>query len=265
MSKPNMTAGAEPRRAQDKAPPAAPQRSEGEGLESKPLYRQVRETLIRRMVDGVWAPGEPLPSEIQLAAELGVSQGTVRKALDEMAAENIVVRRQGRGTFVARHDEERILFQFFKLVGDDGERHFPESRVLGIEKARGTAAECAALALPRNGRVLRIRRLRTFDGAPLIIETLTLPDQMFPGLADAPVPNNLYGLYAQRYGITVSRAREQLKAVGADADTAAMLQVAPGAPVLLVDRLAFSLDGTPVEWRVSSCLTSSFHYLSDLT
>ncbi|WP_237355758.1 GntR family transcriptional regulator [Xanthobacter sp. YC-JY1] len=265
MSKPNIAAGAEPRRAQERSPAGAAHRGEGEGLESKPLYRQVRETLIRRMVDGVWAPGEPLPSEIQLAAELGVSQGTVRKALDEMAAENIVVRRQGRGTFVARHDEERILFQFFKLVGDDGERHFPESRVLGIERAKGSAAECAALALPRNGRVLRIRRLRTFDGAPLIIESLILPDQMFPGLADAPVPNNLYGLYAQRYGITVARAREQLKAVGADADTAAMLHVEPGAPVLLIDRLAYSLDGTPVEWRVSFCLTAGFHYLSDLT
>nr|WP_284145632.1 UTRA domain-containing protein [Xanthobacter aminoxidans] len=157
------------------------------------------------------------------------------------------------------------MFQFFKLVGDDGERHFPESRVLGIERAKGTAAECAALALARNGRVLRIRRLRTFDGAPLIIESLILPDQMFPGLADAPVPNNLYGLYAQRYGITVARAREQLKAVGADADTAAMLNVEPGAPVLLIDRLAYSLDGTPVEWRISFCLTAGFHYLSDLT
>ena len=260
-----MTAGADPRKGADRESAPALPRSDAESLESKPLYRQVRETLIRRMVDGVWSPGEPLPSEIQLAAELGVSQGTVRKALDEMAAENIVVRRQGRGTFVARHDEERILFQFFKLVGDDGERHFPESRVLGIEKAKASAAECAALALPRNGRVLRIRRLRTFDGTPLIIESLTLPEPLFPGLADAAVPNNLYGLYAQRYGITVSRAREQIKAVGADADTAAMLRTDEGTPVLLIDRMAYALDGTPVEWRISFCLTNGFHYLSDLT
>lgn len=260
-----MGAGLDARKAPDKAPQGGPARAEGEGLESKPLYRQVRESLIRRMVDGIWAPGEPLPSEIQLAAELGVSQGTVRKALDELAAENIVVRRQGRGTFVARHDEERILFQFFKLVGDDGMRHFPESRVLDIERVKGSTEECTTLGLARNARILRIRRLRTFDGAPLIIESLVLPEQLFPGLADAPVPNNLYGLYAQRYGITVSRAREELKAVSADADTAAMLKTEPGTPVLLIDRLAFALDGTPVEWRVSYCLTSNFHYLSDLT
>lgn len=260
-----MAAGAEARKGPEKTTPGSALKGEREGLESKPLYRQVRETLIRRMVDGIWSPGQPLPSEIQLAAELGVSQGTVRKALDEMAAENLVVRRQGRGTFVARHDEERILFQFFKLVGDDGERHFPESRVLGIEKARATAAEAAALGLVRNGRVLRIRRLRTFDDTPLIAETMTLPEQLFPGLADAPVPNNLYGLYGTRYGITVARAREKLKAVSVDAAGSVLLEVKEGTPALLIDRLAFGLNGTPVEWRVSLCLTTHFHYLSDLT
>ncbi|MGE4373177.1 MAG: GntR family transcriptional regulator [Xanthobacter sp.] len=241
---------------------SAPER---DGLESRPLYRQVRETLVRRMVDGAWSPGEPLPSEMQLAAELGVSQGTVRKALDEMAAENLVVRRQGRGTFMARHDEERILFQFFRLVGDDGERHFPESRVLGIGRARASAAEKTVLGLAQGDQVLRIRRLRTHDGVPLIVENITLPDALFPGLADAPVPNNLYGLYASHYGLTVARAREKLKAVAADMDDAAALEVEPGTPVLLIDRLAFGLDGTAAEWRRSTCLTSGFHYLADLT
>lgn len=247
------------------SPLPAAVRPDWEGLASKPLYRQVRETLVRRMVDGVWAPGEPLPSEMQLAAELGVSQGTVRKALDEMAAENLVTRRQGRGTFVARHDEERILFQFFKIVGDDGERHFPASHVLGIEKARATVTEAAVLGLARNKRVLRIRRMRTIGGTPLIVEDLTLPEHLFPGLADAPVPNNLYGLYATRYGITVARAREKLKAVACTPEDALQLGIAAGTPVLTIDRLGYGLEGQPVEWRVSTCVTSAFHYLSDMT
>lgn len=235
------------------------------GLALKPLYRQVRDTLIRRMVDGIWAPGEPLPSEMQLAAELGVSQGTVRKALDEMAAENLVVRRQGRGTFVGRHDEDRILFQFFKLVADDGERRFPESRPLSLTRSKASAAERAALELGANARVVRIRRLRAFDETPLICETLTLPDALFPGLGDTPIPNNLYGLYASRYGVTVARAREKLKAVAATGEDATHLGVPEGTPALLIDRLALSLEGTPVEWRVSLCLTNGFHYLADLT
>ncbi|MEW6254548.1 MAG: GntR family transcriptional regulator [Pseudomonadota bacterium] len=238
---------------------------DGDGLGMKPLYRQVRDTLIRRMVDGVWAPGEPLPSEMQLAAELGVSQGTVRKALDEMAAENLVVRRQGRGTFVARHDEDRILFQFFKLVPNEGPRRFPDSRVLSIGKAKASAGECEALHLEKGGRVVRIRRVRLLGGVPLLVESLSLPDVLFPGLTDMELPNNLYGLYSARYGITVARAREQLRAVAAPAEDAAELGVPTGTPALLIDRLGFSLDQVPVEWRVSLCLTRHVHYLSDLT
>ncbi|MGQ3673488.1 GntR family transcriptional regulator [Xanthobacter sp. TB0136] len=263
MSKASSGSTAIRRRAEK--PAFAPGPEERDSLESKPLYRQVRETLVRRMVDGVWSPGEPLPSEMHLAAELGVSQGTVRKALDELAAENLVTRRQGRGTFVARHDEERILFQFFKLVGDDGKRRFPESRVLGIEKARASVAEASALNLVRGARVLHIRRVRTCDDVPLLTETLTLPEALFPGLADMPVPNNLYGLYASRYGITVARAREKLKAVTVGPAEAGLLNVDAGTPALLIDRLAFGLDETPVEWRRSYCLTGNFHYLADLS
>lgn len=238
---------------------------DNEGVGMKPLYRQVRDTLIRRMVEGVWAPGEPLPSEMQLAADLGVSQGTVRKALDEMAAENLVVRRQGRGTFVGRHDEDRILFQFFKLVANDGSRRFPDSRVLSIGKARASAAEAEALKLERGSRVVRIRRIRQVDGVPLLVERLTLPDALFPGLTEKELPNNLYGLYAARYGITIARANEKLRAVASPDEDAAELGVPAGTPALLIDRLAYSLDQIPVEWRVSLCLTTHFHYLSDLT
>ncbi|MFG1463259.1 GntR family transcriptional regulator [Xanthobacter sp. DSM 24535] len=231
----------------------------------RPLYRQVREALIRRLVDRVWAPGQPLPSEMQLAAELGVSQGTVRKALDEMAAENLVVRRQGRGTFVASHDEDRILFQFFKLVADDGERRFPESQVVATFRGRGTAAEREALSLPKDARIIRIRRIRRLDGVPLIVENITLPESLFPGLGDAPLPNNLYGLYASKFGIGIGRAREKLKAIAVTAEDALALGVAAGTPALLIDRLALSLEQTPIEWRVSICLTEGFHYLSELS
>ncbi|MFC3691774.1 GntR family transcriptional regulator [Chenggangzhangella methanolivorans] len=235
-----------------------------EGLGFRPLYAQVRDRLIRRLVDGVWAPGEPLPSEMQLAAELGVSQGTVRKALDAMAAENLVVRRQGRGTFVARHDEERIMFQFFKLVGDDGARTFPQSRVLSVSAARANAGERDALKLERDAKVVRIRRLRSFGETPAIVETLTLPETIFPGLSAMEIPNNLYGLYAMHFGVTVASTRERIKAVATCAQDAETLGVPAGTPALKIDRLALSIERQPVEWRVSVCLTERFHYLSEL-
>lgn len=235
-----------------------------EPLGFRPLYRQVKAILIRRLVDGVWAPGEALPSEGQLAAEIGVSQGTVRKALDELAAENLVVRRQGRGTFVAEHDERRILFQFFKLVPDHGERRFPDSLVLSVSTATADAGEQAALALEDGSKVIRIRRLRALDGAPLIVETLSLPQHLFPGLDEGPVPNNLYSLFAARYGVTIANAREKLKAVALSPEDAALLNVAAGTPALQIDRVALALDGMPVERRLSLCLTEEAHYLSDL-
>lgn len=236
-----------------------------ETLGFRPLYRQVRDRLIRNLVDGVWAPGEALPSEMQLAAELGVSQGTVRKALDAMAADNLVVRRQGRGTFVARPDEERILFQFFKLVPDNGAPSFPDSRVLALSQGRADADERASLGLATGSRVIRIRRVRSINGKPVIAEAITLPASLFPDLAGMAVPNNLYGLYAMHYGITIANTQEKLKAVGASPDDAAILGVSPGTPVLKIDRLALALDKTPVERRLSICLTQDLHYLSDLS
>ena len=230
----------------------------------RPLYRQVKDHFVRRLVDGIWSPGMAIPSEGQLASEIGVSQGTVRKALDELAAENLLVRRQGRGTFVAEHDEQRILFQFFKLVSDDGVARFPDSRVLDITSEPADAAERTALNLQGDGQVIRIRRIRSLGGKPLILETVSLPARVFPGLEDGPVPNNLYSLFATRYGITIANARERLKAVALGAEQAAHLGVAAGTPALEIDRIALSLDGSAVERRLSLCLTEEAHYQSDL-
>lgn len=235
-----------------------------EPLGFRPLYRQVKAIFVRRLVDGVWAPGAALPSEGQLAAEIGVSQGTVRKALDELAAENLLVRRQGRGTFVAEHDEQRILFQFFKLAPDDGIARFPDSAVLSVTIAEADPGERQALDLARGDGVIRIARVRSLDATPLVLETVSLPRRLFSGIEDGPVPNNLYSLYAARYGVTVASARERLKAVALNADDAALLAAAPGTPALRIDRLALSLDGAPVERRISLCLTDTTHYLSDL-
>ncbi len=230
-----------------------------------PLYRQVKDRLVRRIAEGAWQTGQMIPSEFQIAGDLGVSQGTVRKALDEMTAENLLVRRQGVGTFVASHDEDRILFQFFKLTRDDGRREFPDSQVLSVGRARADADEARRLAVARGTPLVRIHRLRSLGGTVAVSERIAVPAARFPGLELAdPVPNNLYGLYAERYGVTVARATESLKAVPCPAPDAALMGIAPGVPVLVIDRLAADLDGRGVEWRVSLCRTDRFHYLSDL-
>jgi GntR family transcriptional regulator len=229
----------------------------------RPLYRQVRDALVKRIADGVWQPGQLLPSEPDIAASLGVSHGTVRKALDEMTADNLVVRRQGRGTYVAKHDDARILFQFFKLVPDSGERRFPESRVLDV--STGTHAEAASrLGLTSRDAILTLHRVRLIDGQICVSEHIHLPLAVFPGLDKREIPNNLYELFAMEYGVTIGRASEHLKAVVATAQDARHLDVPLGHPVLQIDRLAFSLDKRCVEWRISLCRTDNIHYVSDL-
>lgn len=231
----------------------------------RPLYLQVKESLVGRLIDGRWLPGQIIPSEMDLARELGVSQGTVRKALDAMTAENLLIRRQGRGTFVAEPEESRILFQFFRIVSDSGERVFPTSRVVRSKGAAASREEAERLGLETGAEVWRIDRVRALDGAPLLVETITLPMARFTGIEDLPeIPNNVYRLYSEHWGITIAGAAETLKAIPAATRDARLLDCAPGTPLLQIARTAHDLAQAPVEYRLSRCLTDRSHYLSDL-
>ncbi|MBA5776275.1 GntR family transcriptional regulator [Stappia sp. F7233] len=231
----------------------------------RPLYQQVRESLVRRLIDGSWQPGQLIPSEMELAREIGVSQGTIRKALNAMTAENLLVRRQGHGTYVAAPEESRILFQFFRLVPDSGERVFPTSRILSSSRERATRDEASMLKLAPNSSVWRIERLRSLEGDVMIAESLSLPARRFPGFEKLEeIPNNVYRLYSERWGVTIGKATEKLKATSADTADAAHLGCKPATPILKVTRIAFDLEGNPVELRISRCLTERSHYLSEL-
>lgn len=259
-------------RSDEAAPGQVPQATAPEAahggagsLGYQPLYKKVKSVLVSRIATGAWRTGAHIPNEFQLAAELGVSQGTVRKALHEMTLDNLLVRHQGRGTFVAGYDDERILFQFFRLTPDAGQRAFPDSVVLSLAAGKASPDEAEALAIAKDDAVWRIRRRRTLLDRPIIVERLVLPQSLFPDLDRLDtIPNNVYGLYASRYGVTIARAQEKLKAVAADQGDAEALACAPDAPLLEIDRRAFALDGRIAEWRISRCLTDAHHYLSDL-
>lgn len=232
----------------------------------RPLYLQMKETLTQRLAAGEWLPGALLPSETALAREYGVSQGTIRKALDAMAAERLVVRHQGRGTEVARHTSERSLFQFWHLYGSDGERQLPTSRVLQCRRGRARIAEAEALALERGAAVVRIFRLRYLGGRPTLLEWIAVSAERFPGLErfGPRLPNAVYELYQREYRVTVQRASEELRAVAANAEDANHLGIAEGAPLLEIRRTAIDLENQPVEMRVSRCNTAHHHYLNEL-
>jgi GntR family transcriptional regulator len=225
---------------------------------------QVQEILMHRIGAGIWKPGDMLPSEFELADDLGASQGTVRKALDRMETENLIVRVQGRGTFVARHDDARILFQFFKLAPDLGEPHFPESRVIDVQVIAADKDAMERLQLNARAKIIRLERVRSLADQTCIIEQISLPFARFAGLEKSEIPNNLYERYRSRFAVTITRALEHLKAVAATKREAKYLSVEVGAPLLSIDRIAFDIDGAPTEWRQSICDTRSIHYVSNL-
>jgi GntR family transcriptional regulator len=229
----------------------------------RPLYAQVRERLIERIRSGEWKPGQLIANEFDIAAEFGVSQGTARKAIGDLASEGLVVRRQGRGTFVVEHTPAHVLFRFFNMFDESGSAVIPDSRDVQVSSAVADAGERKALGLDRNARVIRITRTRTRDGAPLMTETIALPEALFPGLAEqTEMPNTLYDLFQKAYGVLVTRIDDRLSAIAADAETAAVLGVAPGTPLLRIDRIAFGLDDARIEWRVSLCHLAGAHYLA---
>lgn len=226
-----------------------------------PLYRQVRERLTTRLIDGDWKAGEVIPSEIQLARELGVSQGTVRKALDEMVRDNILRRKQGRGTFVAKSDDAEFVFQFFRIQPDKGEKVLPTSDVLSLRRIAAPAAIATALKMPTGGRIIEIKRTRSLSERRVIFERVIVRPDLhtdFPSKAD--LPNNLYNLYSKRWGIRIGRTDERLKAIAANEAHAESLACAVGTPLLRIERVARDLGDTPVELRISDCLTDSFHF-----
>jgi GntR family transcriptional regulator len=229
----------------------------------RPLYAQVRERLIDRIRSGEWKPGQLIANEFEIAAEFGVSQGTARKAIGDLASEGLVVRRQGRGTFVVEHTPAHVLFRFFNLFDAGGVAVVPDSRDVRSTLAQASSEERKALGLDPEAGVIRISRVRTRAGAPFITEKITLPDALFPGLAEqAQMPNTLYDLFQKAYGVLVTRTDDRLSAVAADAETAAALGVLPDTPLLRISRIAFGLDDKPVEWRVSLCHLADAHYLA---
>jgi GntR family transcriptional regulator len=228
-----------------------------------PLYVQIKDLLVFRISNGQWSPGELIPSEIQLAQELGVSQGTVRKAISELVEKNVLTRKQGRGTFVAYHDSERSLFHFFHIVDNDGHKVMPESETLSCRRKRASRVESSRLQLAPGASVVSIERIRQLDGQPVILENIALPSEPFARLGRmgaCDLPNMLYELYEKDFGITIYNAEEQLRAVPASEHDAALLNIAPETPLLEIDRIALTLDNTPVELRVSRCITRNHHY-----
>ena len=234
----------------------------------KPLYEQIRALLERSLDAGEWPPGAVIPSENVLAARFGVSQGTVRKAIAALAADNLVVRRQGKGTFVATHTEEKSsLFRFLRIRRNDGHPEYPGSRLLDVRRGRASAEAARLLDLKAGDPVIRLRRVLEYSGEPVVLDEIVLPGRLFKGLTKSRVEayqGSMYSLFETQFGVRMLKAQEKLRAVPADAPSARILRVRPGEPLLAVDRVTLTYGDQPVEWRRGLCTTKRHHYVNEL-
>lgn len=236
-----------------------------------PLYQQIKGLILNGLRLGEWKPGEAIPSEMELASRFRVSQGTVRKAVDELAAENLLLRRQGKGTFVATHAEQHVQFRFLKLVPDSGtpgsegpaQRHIVECR-----RTRASADVARALALRSGDAVLQARRVLSFSGTPTILEDIWLPAAPFKGLTAERLSNYhgpMYALFETEFNVRMVRADEKIRAESAVDGREELLAVARGTPLLCVERIAYTYKDIPMELRRGYYRTDTHHYHNTLS
>jgi GntR family transcriptional regulator len=233
-----------------------------------PLYRAVKRALLQAIEGGRYAGGAMLPSEAALALAFGVSVGTLRHAVDELAAEHILVRRQGRGTFVALHNADRFLFQYFHVERSDGLRESPQVELVAFERVRLDEDAAQALGLKVGEAAVQVDNRLRLQGRAVIHDRLTLPALLFKGLTEKRLrerTSTVYHLFQTEFGISVTRAHERARAVGASRLAANILGLAPGTPVMQVRRTALTFGDKAVEYRVSTINTAHHEYVHMLS
>src|SRR5690606_15106792 len=228
-----------------------------------PLYQQIKGLILQGLDRGEWKPGKAIPSEFELAARFQVSQGTVRNAIDELAADNLLIRRQGKGTFVATHNEAKVRYRFLRLAPDDGRQAASTSQILDGRRTKAPADVAQALDLRAGDIVVNMRRVLSFDDTPTIFADIWLPGAAFKGLTMESLTRYrgpVYALFETEFGVSMVRAEEKLRAVSATEAQAEWLKVPVGSPLLQVERVSYTFGDRPMELRRGHYVTERYHY-----
>jgi GntR family transcriptional regulator len=235
-----------------------------------PLYQQIKGLILQSLQSGEWKPGEVIPSENDLASRYKVSQGTVRKAIDELAAEHLLVRRQGKGTFVATHSEQQVQYRFLRLMPDPGHEELPTRaarQIIDCKRTRAPADLARLMGLRAGDALIQVRRVLSFDDVPAILEDIWLPGSPFKGLTLERLQDwrgPMYAMFESEFGVRLVRAQEQIKAVLPDAAQAGLLGLDTPVPLLSVERVAYTYNDAPVEVRRGLYRTDRHHYFNTL-
>lgn len=232
-----------------------------------PLYRQIKSLLMQSLESGEWLPGQAIPSEQELAVRYQVSQGTVRKAIDELASDKLLTRRQGKGTFVTSHSDPRAMFRFLRLTPLAGEIVALTSEPLDCWRAKAGQEAARTLCIEPGAPIIIVRRVLKHEKKPIVADEIYLPGELFQGLSLEMLRDwagSIYGLFEARFGLRMLHASEKIRAVAADRTASELLLVPEGTPLLSVERVAYTYGDKPVEWRRGLYLTTDHYYLNEL-
>jgi GntR family transcriptional regulator len=229
-------------------------------------YAALAAALRHRIVAGEWPSGTPLPAETRLAAEHGVALGTLRRALELLAEQGLIERRHGKGTFVRGGLSGATMLRFFRFGSGDGE--VPQSRVFARQSVVASAEVARRLGIAGGDPVLRLHRLRSLGGQPCLLEEIWLPLPMFGPLLESPLADwgdLLYPMFAERCGVAVTRATDEIGFAALSAAQARHLRLSAGHPGVTVTRQAYDLTGRCVELRITRADAFAFHYTVTIT
>jgi GntR family transcriptional regulator len=245
-------------------------------VQSVPLYEQVKRHLSEAILMGEWAPGTVLPNETDLARRFGVAVGTARRALSELTAEGLISRRRRTGTVVTGrtpHHNLRLFFQYFRLHGLDGALLRSTVTPLRVERQaaapeerkRLAFADAAAPSAAPSADVVRVFRLRSVAGQPVMVDRMILRGDRVPDFPLDAVPELLYRFLVERYGIRISAVRECLSAELATAEDCRLLGLEEPAAVLVIDEVAYDQNGAAMIWATHRALTDRYRYVNEVS
>lgn len=231
------------------------------------LYINIKSKLIEDIKQGVVRPGDFLPNERELSKRFDVAIGTLRRAVEELVAEGVLVRQQGRGTSVRLQDRDQFMFQFFKIAARDGTREFPSVKTLEFAKIRAKSYEAKALGIQTGQTVFRVLNVLSISNKPVIFDKIFIPEFMFLGLSRKKFEDRsstIYALYQNDFCVTVLGGVERVRAIDCEKKAADLLNIELGHSVLSIERVAYTFGQKPAEFRVSVVNTSHFDYVTSL-
>jgi len=238
------------------------------GTEAIPLYEQVKRQISELILVGAWAPGDVLPGEVQMAAQFGVAVGTVRRALQDLVAEGLVMRRRKTGTVVTGrtpHHSLRLFFQYFRLHSMDGNLLRSDTETIACVEKPADPIDQEKLDVSSDDKVIELTRLRKIDGRRIMHETMTLPSVRIPDFPlAADLPPLLYLFLLEQYGIRIAAVRESIWADSATLQDARLLDHDGNQAVLVIDEVAYDQSGAPTIHSVHRAVTDQHRYINEV-